>query len=224
MSYSPTLGRFLETDPMGYIDGPNLYQMEQSNPVNHVDPFGLAALPPGHQGPRPVEPVPNPTPKPPTTQPPPATQPPTTRESIRVRLVWEIYPARREQLKNNNGFLQVPCGGRVLLRPWLLEVDDRGQPILVDGKPKGVEGMKLGANSADPEIAAIYWDVRKDKTGRVVYTGDTTEREGFGILEIRGITPGRTTITVFLDMAPQARTSMKIEVTPVPATDPTTRP
>jgi len=50
MSYSPTLGRFLETDPARYIDGPNLYQMEDGRPTNLVDPLGLdpkEALPGG---------------------------------------------------------------------------------------------------------------------------------------------------------------------------------
>jgi len=41
MSYDPTLGRFLETDPAQYIDGPNLYQMERSNPITGLDPLGL---------------------------------------------------------------------------------------------------------------------------------------------------------------------------------------
>ena len=43
MSYSPAIGRWMEQDPTGaeYVDGPNLYQLEVSNPVNGVDPFGL---------------------------------------------------------------------------------------------------------------------------------------------------------------------------------------
>ena len=41
MSYDPTLGRFIEMDPAMYIDGPNRYQMERSNPVRLTDPFGL---------------------------------------------------------------------------------------------------------------------------------------------------------------------------------------
>lgn len=45
MSYSPTLGRFLQQDPLGYVDGMNLYQMEGSNPVNRVDPLGTDSYP-----------------------------------------------------------------------------------------------------------------------------------------------------------------------------------
>jgi len=39
-AYDPTLGRFLQQDPMGYVDGANLYQMERSNPLAFADPMG----------------------------------------------------------------------------------------------------------------------------------------------------------------------------------------
>jgi RHS repeat-associated protein len=38
--YHPKLGRFLQTDPMGYEDSMNLYQAFNMNSVNFVDPFG----------------------------------------------------------------------------------------------------------------------------------------------------------------------------------------
>ena len=40
--YSPSLGRFLQTDPIGYGDGPNWYNYVGSEPINRVDPSGLA--------------------------------------------------------------------------------------------------------------------------------------------------------------------------------------
>ena len=39
--YDPTTGRFTSEDPLGFVDGPNMYLYCHNNPASLVDPLGL---------------------------------------------------------------------------------------------------------------------------------------------------------------------------------------
>ncbi|MFC5475459.1 DUF6765 family protein [Paraherbaspirillum soli] len=40
-TYNPATGRYLQPDPLGYVDGPDPYLYVQGDPVNKIDPLGL---------------------------------------------------------------------------------------------------------------------------------------------------------------------------------------
>ena len=51
-TYSPDLGRWLQRDPLGYVQGVNLYQYVSSQPTAMIDPLGFQAVRGGPLQPR----------------------------------------------------------------------------------------------------------------------------------------------------------------------------
>ncbi len=78
----PRLGRFMQRDPLEYIDGSNLYEYVRSNPVTSTDPLGLRRGRAAH-----------------------------VRQQARFKLAWQAYHrelARRQPNRSKNGFIYDP--------------------------------------------------------------------------------------------------------------------
>ncbi|MDT8391570.1 MAG: RHS repeat-associated core domain-containing protein [Lentisphaeria bacterium] len=49
-SYNPTLGRWINRDPIGEMGGNNLFSLVNNQPLKYVDPVGNAGMSPGAEG------------------------------------------------------------------------------------------------------------------------------------------------------------------------------
>ncbi len=113
--YSAFLGRFLQRDPTGYDDGPNLFTYVGNNPTTYIDPFGTTSIAPMPGGfPGTIDTVP---PHPPWPQGDITPQPPSTGPII------DIWP----------GLHPFPPGDRPGLAPG---------PTILDGPTKGKGGLQ----------------------------------------------------------------------------------
>src|SRR5579862_5951691 len=140
MSYDPTIGEWMETDPAVYDDSMNLYEAFDDNPATLTDPTGLAPT----QGPRPSDEPDTPATTKPTTQPAnapatqpankPATQPAEERHEIVVR---HLDP-KLEKLVGKNKVLCSVQGGQKAIEVIVVRVDKDGNELMKkdeDGKP-----------------------------------------------------------------------------------------
>jgi len=56
--YDPEVGRWITPDPLGFVNGPDVYLYCLNNPINSVDPNGLDIIMPGLPLPMPILPEP----------------------------------------------------------------------------------------------------------------------------------------------------------------------
>jgi RHS repeat-associated protein len=161
--FSPLLGRWLQQDPLGYVDGLNLYQYVNDNPVNYRDPTGQAfwllvivvavvvilPLAGSSQPPPPPPPPPPPTP-PPRREPSPPWKPPPQNPPVETPAI-----RRREPKPGELTLEQIIEGVRVIYGPeaaaHLIE-ELRRQGRLPRSEGHG------GDHGHEPHVPEELWD------------------------------------------------------------------
>ncbi|HYO10146.1 MAG TPA: RHS repeat-associated core domain-containing protein [Tepidisphaeraceae bacterium] len=171
--YSPTLGRWLEQDPLGYADGPSLYLYVASSPSTRLDPSGLRVRPPvvrGRDQSRPptssrtpahrcCPPHGNGSPAP-TTVPPPSSAPPPGYE-------WYSGPSISMPGTSVPAFVLRPVSAAAIeaenLKRSLQYLKDL--PGGAGGKPPGTPGAPCGGNSGCDQIIDLMIGTYGDLKG-----------------------------------------------------------
>jgi hypothetical protein len=149
MAYSPILGRWLQQDPLAYVDGSNPYQYELSLPTASLDPLGTQALwwDPGFQPPQ----VPNPPWPPSPPPPPPPPSPPPRGGQQPFPKYPPVFPIATAQLQR---CVTGEVGGATLSGAfWCLM-----NPTVCGGKG---DWISLGPEPEPPPIKEIPEEVRR---------------------------------------------------------------
>jgi RHS repeat-associated protein len=116
-SYDPTLGRYTQPDPLGFVDGPSVYGYAGGAPGQAVDPFGLSSetpKPPVIIDPRTGEQVYPPKTQPPTqpyTEQPPAPPPPVKKPTCETVLISCMAKCTKSPLCKANKAIDLACRG-----------------------------------------------------------------------------------------------------------------
>jgi RHS repeat-associated protein len=160
--YSPTLGVWIEKDPAGYIDGPNVYQAMLGEPIGNVDPMGLSGTAgTGSSQPttRPASTSPTGSGQPTTKPTPPPTLSPAQRELIALTLAAQAWNRTSPpwSYMTNNCALQARAlaGYLASLRPkYWSPTDDGGyhQAPPPFGLHHVTVLMPVGGNTEEPEV------------------------------------------------------------------------
>jgi RHS repeat-associated protein len=132
--YEPELGRFLQTDPVGYADSPNLYNYVLGDPVNLVDPLGLQACS-GNSCPGPSSGnIIVPGTRPPGINPPSTTEPGPGRRPIPGFNPLPPGGSARAQTPTCRAISKAAEHGRSALPSWLTNTDRWNSPATLRGE------------------------------------------------------------------------------------------
>ncbi len=185
MSYSPTVGTWLEADPANYIDGSDVYQFEDARPLILKDPSGLEPF----QGPRP------------TTSP--ATEPttlPASKPSIPPHML----------IRFPNDILTVKVGEMLDIKTChVVEIDKNGNVVpdpnvqkdnLLPGMitPNGVQGVAVKFSLSATGARCVVIGLPQHNVGGHVETYGNISGGYWGRLHffVKGINPGKASILI----------------------------